>query len=92
MRMLGPTNVVIDHNSPAVPRVHTLRAPQHCSSATIVGSPGVPRVDTLRIHDPNDNSNNRRGDPHFADEVAEALGEGGMAEGLPTWWTKSADC
>ena len=35
---------------------------------------------TLRIHDPNDNSNNRRGDPHFADEVAEALGEGGMAD------------
>mmetsp|Transcript_11134 Transcript_11134/g.35170 ORF Transcript_11134/g.35170 Transcript_11134/m.35170 type:complete len:199 (-) Transcript_11134:596-1192(-) len=53
---------------------------------------GVPRVHTLRIHDPNDNSNNRRGDPHFADEVAEALGEGGMAEGLPLSWTKSADC
>eukprot|EP00315_Gephyrocapsa_oceanica_P010603 CAMPEP_0185286098 /NCGR_PEP_ID=MMETSP1363-20130426/2077_1 /TAXON_ID=38817 /ORGANISM="Gephyrocapsa oceanica, Strain RCC1303" /LENGTH=609 /DNA_ID=CAMNT_0027881895 /DNA_START=97 /DNA_END=1926 /DNA_ORIENTATION=+ len=43
---------------------------------------GVPRVHTLRIHDPNDNSNNRRGDPHFADEVAEALGEGGMVDAL----------
>lgn len=38
-------------------------------------------VDTLRIHDPNDNSNNRLGAP-LGDEVAIALAPCGMIDGL----------
>lgn len=44
---------------------------------------GLSAVHGLRIHDPNDNSNNRLGDPGSVDEVALALdGELGMCAGL----------
>jgi len=43
---------------------------------------GLPRVHGLRMHDPNDNSNNRRGMAGFVDEVAQALAPGGMVEAL----------
>jgi aryl-alcohol dehydrogenase-like predicted oxidoreductase len=39
---------------------------------------GMPRIHTLRIHDPNDNSLNRRGMDSFVDEVAIANGPDGM--------------
>jgi aryl-alcohol dehydrogenase-like predicted oxidoreductase len=39
---------------------------------------GMPRIHTLRIHDPNDNSLNRRGMASFVDEVAIANGPDGM--------------
>lgn len=44
---------------------------------------GLPAVHGLRIHDPNDNSNNRIGQPGFVDEVAAALEPGtGMCAAL----------
>lgn len=43
---------------------------------------GLPRVHGLRMHDPNDNSNNRRGMAGFVDEVAQALAPGGMVRAL----------
>lgn len=43
---------------------------------------GLPKVYCLRIHDPNDNSNNRAGMEGFVDEVAVALGEDGMCSAL----------
>ena len=43
---------------------------------------GLGGVHGLRMHDPNDNSNNRVGAEGFVDEVGQALGAGGMCEAL----------
>ena len=54
----------------------------HGKTPSSGGAAARRRVHTLRIHDPNDNSNNRFGCAGFTDEVAIAVGEGGAMQEL----------